>query len=190
MDSTDRDSVPKSEFPFTRFTQLILVARSRSLPSINIDFIETFLKRVQQRNDFKSRKKAQKRNLFQLEISIVLASYLKKTFKLSIDLSLCLSLSSLFFPKFLSPQFHRFWIRIVSIIVFTSSISRSRKFFAFNHNRPNKHRSFLYIYAIHSPTIFTNTNYTIISFHHFLHTRTRPNCESLWGKEDEKKINK
>lgn len=92
MDSTDRDSVPKSEFPFTRFTQLILVARSRSLPSINIDFIETFLKRVQQRNDFKSRKKAQKRNLFQLEISIVLASYLKKTFKLSIDLSLSLSL--------------------------------------------------------------------------------------------------
>lgn len=92
MDSTDRDSVPKSEFPFTRFTQLILVARSRSLPSINIDFIETFLKRVQQRNDFKSRKKAQKRNLFQLEISIVLASYLKKTFKLSIDLSLPLSL--------------------------------------------------------------------------------------------------
>ena len=92
MDSTDRDSVPKSEFPFTRFTQLILVARSRSLPSINIDFIETFLKRVQQRNDFKSRKKVQKRNLFQLEISIVLASYLKKTFKLSIDLSLSLSL--------------------------------------------------------------------------------------------------
>lgn len=101
MDSTDRDSVPKSEFPFTRFTQLILVARSRSLPSINIDFIETFLKRVQQRNDFKSRKKAQKRNLFQLEISIVLASYLKKTFKLSIDLSLSLSLPFSFQNSFL-----------------------------------------------------------------------------------------
>lgn len=57
MDSTDRDSARKSEFPFTRFTRLILVARSRSLPSINIDFIETSSKRVQQRNDFKSHEK-------------------------------------------------------------------------------------------------------------------------------------
>lgn len=57
MDSADRDSARKSEFPFTRFTRLILVARSRSLPSINIDFIETSSKRVQQRNDFKSHEK-------------------------------------------------------------------------------------------------------------------------------------
>lgn len=57
MDSADRDSARKSEFPFTCFTRLILVARSRSLPSINIDFIETSSKRVQQRNDFKSHEK-------------------------------------------------------------------------------------------------------------------------------------
>lgn len=117
MDSADRDSARKSEFPFTCFTRLILVARSRSLPSINIDFIETSSKRVQQRNDFKSHEKETR------SINWKFQSFLPLE-KLSNYQSLSLS----FFFSFQNSFLFNF-----------DSEHRFHNFSPFN--RPNKHRS-------------------------------------------------
>lgn len=151
MDSADRDSARKSEFPFTRFTRLILVARSRSLPSINIDFIETSSKRVQQRNDFKSHEKETR------SINWKFQSFLPLE-KLSNYQSLSLS----FFFSFQNSFLFNF-----------DSEHRFHNFSPFN--RPNKHRSL--IHQQFSPILITQPYSSIAK--HSPHTCTFKLSESL-----------
>lgn len=159
MDSADRDSARKSEFPFTCFTRLILVARSRSLPSINIDFIETSSKRVQQRNDFKSHEKETR------SINWKFQSFLPLE-KLSNYQSLSLS----FFFSFQNSFLFNF-----------DSEHRFHNFSPFN--RPNKHRSL--IHQQFSPILITQPYSSIAK--HSPHTCTFKLSESLSRKKNEKK---
>lgn len=159
MDSADRDSARKSEFPFTCFTRLILVARSRSLPSINIDFIETSSKRVQQRNDFKSHEKETR------SINWKFQSFLPLE-KLSNYQSLSLS----FFFSFQNSFLFNF-----------DSEHRFHNFSPFN--RPNKHRSL--IHQQFSPILITQPYSSIAR--HSPHTCTFKLSESLSRKKNEKK---
>lgn len=159
MDSADRDSARKSEFPFTCFTRLILVARSRSLPSINIDFIETSSKRVQQRNDFKSHEKETRSINWKFQSFFPLE-------KLSNYQSLSLS----FFFSFQNSFLFNF-----------DSEHRFHNFSPFN--RPNKHRSL--IHQQFSPILITQPYSSIAK--HSPHTCTFKLSESLSRKKNEKK---